>query len=139
MSDKIVYLVTSGEYSDYGVHAVFSTKEKAEAFVDAIDWGMCSLSNYKPHINEYPLDCMDERFQDELKFFKVWMDRDGNTRKIEQPKPSTDDIALLPYREWSADSDTGNSFSSMWAKDESHAVKIANERRTRWIAEGMPK
>ena len=28
----IVYLVTEGEYSDYGVVAVFSTRAKAQAF-----------------------------------------------------------------------------------------------------------
>lgn len=31
---SIVYIVTSGSYSDYGIVAVFSTKEKAEAFIE---------------------------------------------------------------------------------------------------------
>jgi len=28
-----VYIVTSGEYSDYGINVVFSTREKADAYV----------------------------------------------------------------------------------------------------------
>lgn len=30
---KIIYIVTSGEYSDYGIDAVFTTKEKANEYV----------------------------------------------------------------------------------------------------------
>ena len=30
---KIAYVVTAGEYSDYGILAVFSTKELADAYV----------------------------------------------------------------------------------------------------------
>ena len=34
MSEQnIVYIVTSGEYSDYSIHAVFSTREKAEEYI----------------------------------------------------------------------------------------------------------
>lgn len=29
-----VYVVTSGEYSDYGINAIFSTREKAQEYVD---------------------------------------------------------------------------------------------------------
>lgn len=43
-----VYIVTSGEYSDYTIEAVFSTREKAEEYVDA-----CG-SDYR--IEEYPVD-----------------------------------------------------------------------------------
>ena len=31
-----IYLVTSGEYSSYGIDGVYSTREKAQAHVDAI-------------------------------------------------------------------------------------------------------
>jgi len=30
---KTVYIVTSGEYEDYGIHVVFSTKQDAEAHI----------------------------------------------------------------------------------------------------------
>lgn len=43
-----VYIVTSGEYSDYHIDAVFSTIEKAEEYVDA------QGSDYR--VEEYPVD-----------------------------------------------------------------------------------
>ena len=43
-----VYIVTSGEYSDYTIEAVFSTRKKAEEYVDAHG------SDYR--VEEYPVD-----------------------------------------------------------------------------------
>lgn len=43
-----VYIVTSGDYSDYAIEAVFSTREKAEEYVDAHG------SDYR--VEEYPVD-----------------------------------------------------------------------------------
>ena len=34
----IIYVVTSGSYSDYGIDKVFLSKEKAESYV-AYKWG----------------------------------------------------------------------------------------------------
>ncbi len=56
MSNQTIYVVTSGSYSDYGIRAIFSTKEKAEHYV--------SLSKEtdpdEPHgIEEWTLDAMD--------------------------------------------------------------------------------
>lgn len=47
-SPAIVYVVTSGEYSDYTIEGVFSTRELAEKF--AAQWGDCN------DIAEWPLD-----------------------------------------------------------------------------------
>lgn len=46
-----VYVVTSGEYSDYKIEAIFSTKEKAEE---------CSLWTPRSEIEEYEVDKKDE-------------------------------------------------------------------------------
>lgn len=43
-----VYIVTSGEYSDYTIEVVFSTRKKAKEYVDAYG------SDYR--IEEYPVD-----------------------------------------------------------------------------------
>lgn len=45
---KKVYIITSGEYSDYTIKAVFSTREKAEEYVDTHG------SDYR--IEEYSVD-----------------------------------------------------------------------------------
>ena len=46
--EKKIYIVTSGEYSDYGIDAVFTTKEKAVEYVEQHG------TNY--NIEEYNLD-----------------------------------------------------------------------------------
>lgn len=45
-----VYIVTSGEYSDYTIEAVFSTREKAEEFVSVLKL------NYPAEIVEWNVD-----------------------------------------------------------------------------------
>lgn len=47
-TDKKIYIVTSGEYSDYMIEAVFSTKEKAYEYVDQRG------SDFR--IEEFPID-----------------------------------------------------------------------------------
>lgn len=48
MKEKKIYIVTSGSYSDYRIERVFSTKEKAEEFLDGVD------DNYE--LEEYDID-----------------------------------------------------------------------------------
>lgn len=42
---QTIYLVSQGEYSDYGIVAVFSTREKAEAFVSESEAKALASSN----------------------------------------------------------------------------------------------
>lgn len=68
---EIVYVVTSGEYSDYGIRAIFSTRELADAYIaecnrhprEAWDEGETEdadehLWGYDERIEEWPLDKM---------------------------------------------------------------------------------
>ena len=43
-----VYIVTSGDYDDYSIDEVFSTKEKAEEYIEYFGDGY--------HIEEYDMD-----------------------------------------------------------------------------------
>lgn len=52
-----VFIVTEGEYSDYQIKAVFSTKEKAEKYID-------THGNDTVNIEEYELDSYDEEDAD---------------------------------------------------------------------------
>ena len=47
-----VFIVTSGEYSDYGIDRVFSTEEKAKEWVDVIT----SMYDGNYNIEQYELD-----------------------------------------------------------------------------------
>jgi hypothetical protein len=50
---KTVYVVTSGEYSDYGLNGLFSTPEKAQAFMDKNKIELCCG---RGQIEEWELD-----------------------------------------------------------------------------------
>lgn len=55
MSNK-VYIVTSGEYSDYRINAVFSTREKAQEFLDICNQNQRDLIGSSAEIEEWDLD-----------------------------------------------------------------------------------
>ena len=64
-----VYIVTSGEYSDYGIDRVFSTEEKAKEWVDIIT----SMYNGNYNIEQYELDApIPER--KEYLFFEAYIE-----------------------------------------------------------------
>ena len=63
-----VYIVTSGEYSDYGIDRVFSTEEKAKEWVDVIT----SMYGGNYDIEQYELDApIPER--KEYMFFEAYI------------------------------------------------------------------
>lgn len=49
-----VFVVTSGEYSDYGINAIFSTKEKAQEYIDRMEF--CSSYEEYYNIHEWNVD-----------------------------------------------------------------------------------
>lgn len=53
MEERKIYIVTEGEYSDYSIDRVFSTREKAEEYVDSV--------GYDTQIEEYDIDAPIER------------------------------------------------------------------------------
>lgn len=50
-----VFVVTKGEYSDYGILAIFSTRELAESFAGKEN-SREGYDPYKAEIAEWPLD-----------------------------------------------------------------------------------
>lgn len=67
--EKKIYIVTSGEYSDYGIERVFSTKEKANEFVQQHG------SDFR--IEEFVID--DEKVKKEEKIWYVEINIDDNS------------------------------------------------------------
>ena len=64
-----VFIVTSGEYSDYGIDRVFSTEEKAKEWIDVIT----SMYNGNYNIEQYELDApIPER--KEYLFFEAYIE-----------------------------------------------------------------
>lgn len=122
---KMVYVVTDGSYSDYGIQAVFSTKEKAEAYAN----------KYGYRIEEFPLDQNIDRYLRGETFYTVIMDRQGNVTSqyddsiVGEEETGFDRGWIQPEGKWIKILTV-----SRWAKDINKVVKITNEIRAMKIA-----
>jgi len=138
-----VYVVTHGSYSDYQIDGIFSTKEKAQEFIDY-------LVNNKDYIEDNIMDFeygygdefnietrsfdnfdgVQDKLNNGYKYFHVWMYRNGNSGYSE----------MLPSKNYTeshiAKPEGSPSFIrfQVCAKSPEHAVKVANERRIQLIA-----
>lgn len=110
----IVYVVTAGEYSSYGICGVYSTLEMAEKV--AADWGS---------VEWYALDDSDDTY-------RPWMVRMRKTGDHAEAHPSTAPNSINVIFRGRKDMHI-----TVWAKTEQQAIKAANERRAWLIAEGI--
>lgn len=128
----IIYIVTSGEYSDHGINAVFTDKSLATEYARV----------KQATIEEWEAD-QPSPFPIGRTPYYVMMDIEGrsdvgqcDTYRIENPY-----VYYFENIDRYDQFDDGNPPKGwrqfyMWAKDPQHAVKIANERRLTMIAEG---
>lgn len=118
-----LYLVTDGQYSDYRLRCVCSSPEKADHAKK-----FYAADN---DIEEYELDSLPDH-PEGMFWYSVMMDRDGNARyiSIENGKYAHND-------KWRPSGDNETVCFYMWAYDDKHAVKIANERRVMLVASGQ--
>jgi len=117
-----IYVVFNGYYSDRHVVGVCSTKELAERLAvltteawDKSDWAVYDVDV----IPECPVGLLP---------YDVVMDRRGGVKSCNRDSA----IGFKPDTEYYGEDNLMSFY--MWAKDEEHAVKIANERRTQLIA-----
>ena len=124
---KKMYVLTVGEYSDYRVLGVFSSPELAEeVYAKRKDIGR----DYCHSVEEYFLN-NDPNAPEGMKPCSVIMRRDGSVTNIQiNPDGSS------TYEDQFISEKIDRRFY-MWARDDKHAVKIANERRTKMIAENQ--
>lgn len=122
ISKQKVYLVTAGEYSDYHLCSVHSSIEKAESAKKLFD--------SENDIEEFEIDVLPDHPEGHFPYC-VFMDEEGDSSSVvrqsaeyfkpESGRPTTDGKTVA---------------FSMWAKDETHAIKIANEQRIGLILSG---
>jgi hypothetical protein len=120
-----VWAIEDGEYSDYHVVGVFSSRENAELVLGHLDSG---------DIAEWDLDPGIDSLNAGLSRYYVHMLRDGTVRESRACK-----FEIEEYEHLNPDPRHQPTFGlriSVFAKDEAHAIKIANEKRTQAIAEG---
>lgn len=134
------YVVTAGQYSDYHILACFSTREKADEFSA---WYNTLSNYYQSSTEEFELDLpavMQAR--EGYSIYRVLILKDGTIESIENEgqKDLFKGTRCWFWRRAKAPAylDKGVSNTLMvhaCAKTEKHAIKIANEKRTQWIAE----
>ena len=117
------YMVTQGRYSDYGVVGVFTTREKAEAFM-----ALFPPQRDELRIEEVELDALDG-VPVGRRPFHVKFDFAGNSTAA-PCEPTDMKQYCRPY------GDSVHMTTDCWATDKQHAIKIANERRVMALASG---
>jgi hypothetical protein len=119
-----VWVVETGEYSDYRVLGIFSTEENAQKIADLVDGD----------VSEWPIDPWLEQLSQGRRSFRVEMMMDGTGIRVsEMPwgNHHKDEFSLVRNRN-SADLLIGNVF----ARGDQHAIKIVTEVRAQYIASG---
>ena len=134
---KKVYVVTTGEYSDYSICTIFSTMEKAEQYTKYFNKD-ADYTGYD--IEEYELDPVsDTVYRENKRLYAVQMWKDGEIRQayITNPSYHNPGFEFEPYGNIGIKARPDDSIilcSYCWAKSEEHAIKITNEKRGQLIA-----
>ncbi len=118
---KSIFIATEGEYSDYHIIGVFSTRELAEKSGCAYE--------------EWRIDSGRIEHESGLKPFEVIISKNGDIIKVVSLEFSgIDPIDEDTFNDFMGETPPYNLSTYMWAKDEKHAIKIASERRAKYIA-----
>jgi len=133
---KSVWVIEQGSYSDYRVVGVFSSRKNAQLVM-----GKITNSYDTPSIAQWDIDPCVERINAGLTNWIVTMLRDGTLERCEATGFSAYHLsdALNIWRRATAPAYKGKGIEdclngTVWAKNQKHAVKIANEIRTQLIA-----
>lgn len=122
-----VWLVSQGDYSDYSVVAVCTTKENAEVIAAHVseEWDEATIT-------ERVLDPGFDRLREGLTLWSIVLEyRDGIVHNTERVRVHDEDGAVKSGEETPNDRKGSLFITSVWARDKDHAVKVAGERRTR--------
>ena len=114
-----VYVITSGDYSDYCIMGVTLDKENAERYVELYNG---KSEYYQAKIEEYETDQFGHG--NRLPWF-VFKDRQSTSVDLGR-EPCDDVVKENAY---------GAIYVSVYAEDESHALKIAYDKFAQYMAE----
>lgn len=124
--NKTIYIVTSGEYSDYKIEAVFTDESVADDF---------AADGPDRQVEEWGVDDYRKRGDRRVGHY-VAIARDGSVLDARalpfDGEPTTFDGPC--YNPEYFFTDRGLVGLHVWARDEKHAIKIVNEKRTQLIA-----
>ena len=114
-----VYIVTSGEYSDYSIEAVFSQKADAEAFL------LLNIGDWRDstEVEEWELDPELTDIREGKPRWFVRMTPQGECAEVYRWTHVPDDVGPDIH---------GNYYWSVRAKDEQGAIKVAHDKWSGW-------
>ena len=124
-----IFVVTQGCYSDYKIVAVCSNKKFAQKVVDEVS------SKYdKVEIEEFDLDPAQDQLNQGFSVYQVRIKRDGTVLNAEKNNSVYVFGDTQGFVDWYWQ---GQQIEQLviycWARDQEHAIKIANERRIQVI------
>lgn len=128
-----IWVIEQGEYSDYGVTGVYSSLENAEAVLKIINHSGYSYN--VGTIAEWELDPDMDNIKAGRKPYQICMLEDGSL-------PYEPEAVCGYYKEVSMGRAYIKGISEViisgdvWATDETHAIKIMNEKRVQAIVNG---
>lgn len=133
----IVYVITCGEYSDYRICAVATDKKKAEMLKKKFD----HADHTGASIEEYDTDACELALEQNKDFYELFFRKDGScawiinrtTEGISRSRRFHVDDELEEHITYIEKS--GNCYVCVKADDDESAVKIAVERREKYLAE----
>jgi len=129
MTDKgKVYLVGEGSYSAYHIVAAFSSREKADAYIRA--HGM--HNDHEVGVEVFDLDPVNLSAPPGLIGYHVRMAKDGEALMVDPLGFHAQELTAPRFHDYPR----ACLVVECWAKDEAHAIKIANEKRAEHIALG---
>lgn len=117
-----VYLITEGEYSDYHIIGVFSTKEIAQTMIEYVGG----------EVEEFELDPGVNKIHQGRRLTYIGIRRDGSVTSIQHESGLDVSARLVLGFRYSPELQV-----KCWAKDFAHAVHIAGEVRRLLIAENL--
>ena len=121
---KKIYIVTSGEYSDYGIDAVFTDKELAEKFI----------KEQKGEIEVWEANEYTKIPQNRDVYQVIIYVDNGEIQGTEKTNSNWHDALndnMLFWRKICG-IERGRLVIYCFAKDREHAIKIANEKRVQY-------
>lgn len=133
-ANHTIWVVEKGDYSDYQVVGVFSSRENAQLVADAIN----KDDPYdKATVDEWPLDPVVGELSHGRRPFLINMLRDGTVERCDQTEVSAFGIRhMLKPEIWRSRTVQDCLLGEFWGVDAQHAIKIANEKRAQMIARG---
>jgi hypothetical protein len=130
------WLLTDGCYSDYRIVAVFTSIELAEA---------AKAAGVGEDIEEHDLDPEFQSPPAGMKLWHVCLDQDGSlpvfsNGRTSRPYVGSSHIGTELQKAKCVGRTGGGWYAfNCWARDEEHAIKIANELRVQAIANEVQK